>query len=267
MVLFGIIIFILAIGLLSSQISTINLNRVAIIVLLLSGVLAFHAMWVGQLGSGVGIFNGLFQVTAVTQGIDLFIYIVSALVLLISETQVQKYQLNNEEPAPCEAPTPWVAELAGSSNVEVQSIGFPGVSSLAGLPPRTFKILAEHPLIVLFSVFLFLLEFQEFPLLSNWSTCTQLLLFNSMLSFIVGGGCFATPSQYRVKRLLAYSSISHVGFLILALAVNSVSSVNSLLFYLVLTTFFGNMYNGPLYLFLTLLLHSLHLLATLLFTK
>ena len=44
-------------------------------------------MWVGQLGWDlVGIFNGLFQVTAVTQGIDLFIYIVSALVLLISET-------------------------------------------------------------------------------------------------------------------------------------------------------------------------------------
>ncbi len=166
-------------------------------------------MWVGQLGSGVGIFNGLFLVTAVTQGIDLFIYIVSALVLLISETQVQKYQLNNEEPA----------STAGSSNVEVQSIGFPGVSSLAGLPPRTFKILAEHPLIVLFSVlgmsslisssdfitifliivglllkvaapfhmyvsivtawlttmakislFLFILEFLEFALLYNWST-------------------------------------------------------------------------------------------------
>src|SRR4051812_42496347 len=144
MVLFLIIIFILAIGLLSSQISTINFNRVAIIVLLLSGVLAFHAMWVGQLGSGVGIFNGLFQVTAVTQGIDLFIYIVSALVLLISETQVQKYRLNNEEPA----------STPGSSNVEVQSIGFPGVLRSEGLPPRTFKILAvpEHPLIILFSV-------------------------------------------------------------------------------------------------------------------
>ena len=81
----------------------------------------------------MGIFNGLFLVTAVTQGIDLFIYIVSALVLL----QVHKcYQLNNEEPAS----TP-----AGSSNiVEVQSIGFPGVSSLAGLPPRTFKLLNIH---------------------------------------------------------------------------------------------------------------------------
>src|SRR3954447_8511892 len=130
MVLFGIIIFILAIALLSSQIETINFNRVAIIVLLLSGVLAFHAMWVGQLGSGVGIFNGLFQVTAVTQGIDLFIYIVSALVLLISETQVQKYRLNNEEPASssyAKRATP-SKEGAGSSNVEVQSIGFPGVT-------------------------------------------------------------------------------------------------------------------------------------------
>ena len=47
--------------------TTINFNRVAIIVLLLSGVLAFHAMWVGQLGSGVVIFNGIFLlgVTAV----------------------------------------------------------------------------------------------------------------------------------------------------------------------------------------------------------
>src|SRR3954462_4704938 len=102
-------------------------------------------MWVGQLGSGVGIFNGLFLVTAVTQGIDLFINIVSALVLLISETQVLKYQLNNEEPAP----TP-----AGSSNVEVQSIGFGGPV----LPPHHSRdsllvlLIAEHPLIVLFSV-------------------------------------------------------------------------------------------------------------------
>src|SRR3954468_257830 len=143
MVLFGIIIFILAIGLLSSQISTINFNRVAIIVLLLSGVLVFHAMWVGQLGSGVGIFNGLFLVTAVTQGIDLFIYIVSALVLLISETQVQKYRLNNEEPAsstragtnfPGDTLSPHGLGDSGGAR-EVQLIGFPRY--VRGLPPRT----------------------------------------------------------------------------------------------------------------------------------
>ena len=86
MVLFGIITFILAIGLLSSQIETINFNRVAIIVLLLSGVAGFPRNVGRTTRFGSGIFNGLFQVTAVTQGIDLFIYIVSALVLLISET-------------------------------------------------------------------------------------------------------------------------------------------------------------------------------------
>src|SRR4051794_1358290 len=106
MVLFGIITFILAIGLLSSQIETINFNRVAIIVLLLSGVAGFprNVGWTTRLGP-VGIFNGIFQVTAVKLGIDLFIYIVSALVLLISETQVLKYQLNNEEPASTTPPS------------------------------------------------------------------------------------------------------------------------------------------------------------------
>jgi hypothetical protein len=64
-------------------------------------------MWVGQLGSGVEIFNGIFQVTAVTQGIDLFIYILINLVLFLIVYKC--YRLNNEEPA----------STTGSSNVEV----------------------------------------------------------------------------------------------------------------------------------------------------
>jgi hypothetical protein len=64
-------------------------------------VLAYHSLWLGQLGSGVGIFNGLFQVTSLSIGIDLFIYIVASLILLISETGVFKYalQLNKAAPA------------------------------------------------------------------------------------------------------------------------------------------------------------------------
>lgn len=38
--------------------------------------------------------------------------------------------------------------------------------------------------------------------------------------------------QFRIKRLLAYSTISHVGFLLLALAINSIESVQALIFYL-----------------------------------
>src|SRR3954468_24599592 len=101
MVLISLLTLILTIGLLSSKITYLHLNRVVIIVLLLSGVLAYHSMWIGQLGSGVGIFNGLFLVTSLSNGIDLFIYIVGSLILLMSETGVFKFalQLNNAVPS------------------------------------------------------------------------------------------------------------------------------------------------------------------------
>ena len=92
MVLISLLTLTLTIGLLSSKITSFHLNRVAIIVLLLSGVLAYHSMWLGQLGSnGVGIFNGLFLVTSLSNGIDQFIYIVGSLILLMSEIGVFKY--------------------------------------------------------------------------------------------------------------------------------------------------------------------------------
>lgn len=39
-------------------------------------------------------------------------------------------------------------------------------------------------------------------------------------------------TQFRIKRLYAYSTISHVGFVILALSINSVESIQSFFFYL-----------------------------------
>ena len=77
----------------------------------------------------------------------------------------------------------------------------------------------------------FLLEFQGFTQLDNWNSWSYLLLIASLLSLIIGtiGGL----SQYRIKRLLAYSTISHIGFLLLALAINSEESIESFLFYLI----------------------------------
>jgi len=40
-------------------------------------------------------------------------------------------------------------------------------------------------------------------------------------------------TQFRIKRLFAYSTISHIGFLLLALSINSVESIQSFIFYLV----------------------------------
>lgn len=59
----------------------------------------------------------------------------------------------------------------------------------------------------------------------------NLLLLSSLLSLIIG--TVVGLAQPKIKRLLAYSTISHVGFLLLGLAVNTEQSIESLIFYLV----------------------------------
>jgi NADH-ubiquinone oxidoreductase chain 2 len=58
-----------------------------------------------------------------------------------------------------------------------------------------------------------------------------LLLISSFLSLIIGS--LLGLAQIRIKRLLAYSTISHIGFLLLALAINTEQSIDSFLFYLI----------------------------------
>ncbi len=57
------------------------------------------------------------------------------------------------------------------------------------------------------------------------------LLISSFLSLIIGA--VLGLNQIKIKRLLAYSGINHLGFLILALALNTKSGVESFLFYLI----------------------------------
>jgi NADH-ubiquinone oxidoreductase chain 2 len=59
----------------------------------------------------------------------------------------------------------------------------------------------------------------------------NLLLICSLLSLIIG--TVAGLSQVKIKRLLAFSSISHVGFMLLALGIYSERSIDSLIFYIV----------------------------------
>ena len=59
---------------------------------------------------------------------------------------------------------------------------------------------------------------------------TFTLLVSSLLSLIIGAVLGLT--QFRIKRLYAYSTISHVGFILLALTVNSIESIQSFIFYL-----------------------------------
>jgi NADH-ubiquinone oxidoreductase chain 2 len=63
--------------------------------------------------------------------------------------------------------------------------------------------------------------------LSVWK---NLLLVSSLLSLIIG--TVVGLAQFKIKRLFAYSTISHIGFLLLALAINTEESIETFLFYL-----------------------------------
>ena len=53
---------------------------------------------------------------------------------------------------------------------------------------------------------------------------------SSLFSLIIGSVLGLTQS--RIKRLFAYSTISHVGFILLALSINSAESIQSYIFYI-----------------------------------
>lgn len=98
------------------------------------------------------------------------------------------------------------------------------------------------------SIFIFLLEMQVnlMPSFESFQTniiienividsdniniIKNILLLSSLLSLIIG--TVLGLSQYRIKRLLAYSTISHVGFLLLSLAILTKESIHSFLFYI-----------------------------------
>ena len=59
----------------------------------------------------------------------------------------------------------------------------------------------------------------------------NLLLISSLLSLIIG--TVVGLAQSRIKRLLAYSTISHIGFILLSLSINTEQSIDSFLFYII----------------------------------
>nr|YP_010546994.1 NADH dehydrogenase subunit 2 [Samsoniella hepiali]UYI31662.1 NADH dehydrogenase subunit 2 [Samsoniella hepiali] len=63
--------------------------------------------------------------------------------------------------------------------------------------------------------------------MNNW---TFILLISSLFSLVVG--TIVGLTQFRIKRLLAYSTISHVGFMLLALSISNIESTQALIFYL-----------------------------------
>jgi NADH-ubiquinone oxidoreductase chain 2 len=83
------------------------------------------------------------------------------------------------------------------------------------------------------SIFIFLLELVHYTSNSLFAfqfSWTSSLLVSSLFSLIIG--TIVGLTQFRIKRLFAYSTISHVGFILLALSINSIESIQAFIFYL-----------------------------------
>jgi NADH-ubiquinone oxidoreductase chain 2 len=84
------------------------------------------------------------------------------------------------------------------------------------------------------SIFIFLLELVHYTGKSMFDmdfSWTKSLLFSSLLSLIIGTVVGLTQS--RIKRLFAFSTISHVGFILLGLTIHTVESTQAFMFYLI----------------------------------
>ena len=97
-----------------------------------------------------------------------------------------------------------------------------------GIPTIVTTYVAIVAKISIFAFFLELVYYIDYYLFDfSWK---NVLLLSSLLSLLIGS--VLGLSQFRIKRLFAYSTISHVGFILLALSIGSVEAIQSFIFYL-----------------------------------
>nr|AQU12793.1 NADH dehydrogenase subunit 2 [Thelephora ganbajun] len=341
------LIMVIAISSLKNKILPILFQRMSSIILIYAGALSLNALYIQSIGSGIGIYSGLFHVTFISQLLEIFIYIIGAAIIIASSLPI--YVNYNNNSIILENNNKYSIEyclliifctlgaslLISSSNllslylsIELQSFSVYILSTLyknsksatsAGLKYFLLGSLAScfillgsgliysftgltnlesiynlisitEPLISNISqgialgfIFIFvgfLLKISAAPL-HNWApdvydesptivtiwltiipkisilffilevytkiTTTKpilysleskglnaikyLLLISSFFSLIIG--TVVGLVQTKIKRLLAYSTISHIGFILLALAINSVQSIDSFIFYII----------------------------------
>lgn len=98
-----------------------------------------------------------------------------------------------------------------------------------GAPTAVTAFFAMAPKIAAVGLLLRVLIGPMIGLIAEWQ---QVIFFVSAASMIVGA--FAGLRQENIKRLLAYSSIGHIGYALMGLAAGNLAAISSLLFYMVM---------------------------------
>jgi len=98
-----------------------------------------------------------------------------------------------------------------------------------GVPKTVTAFFATAPKVAAFALFIrFLLQ----PFGNIVDQMQQIIILVSVASMVVGS--FAAIRQTNIKRMMAYSSIGHVGFMLIGLAVGNQQGVSALINYLVI---------------------------------
>ena len=71
-------------------------SRLAIIILIISFLLGMESLYIFFLEKGIGLYGGLFHITANTQTFNIFIYIISAIILQLTAFYPRKIIINNK---------------------------------------------------------------------------------------------------------------------------------------------------------------------------
>jgi NADH-ubiquinone oxidoreductase chain 2 len=84
MIFISILIIIVAIALPSfnKQLSPIIFTRISSIILIYAGALSLNALYIQSIGSGIGIYSGLFHVTIISQLLEVFLLLIGSLILI-----------------------------------------------------------------------------------------------------------------------------------------------------------------------------------------
>jgi proton-translocating NADH-quinone oxidoreductase chain N len=100
-----------------------------------------------------------------------------------------------------------------------------------GAPTSVTAFFSITPKIAVLALLLRLCMYTFYDLIESWQ---YLIIFSSFLSMFIG--TLGAINQNKIKRLLAYSSIAHVGYILISLATGTIESIEALLIYVVLYT-------------------------------
>jgi NADH-ubiquinone oxidoreductase chain 2 len=114
---------------------SILFNRVAIIGLIYSSLLAISSLYIDKLFNGIGLYGGLFNVTSITQVFHIFIFYISAIIMQLTAFYPRKV---------------WIAEYSSLSKLIFYNFLYYR-TKIVNKMGEQFKII-EYPLILLFII-------------------------------------------------------------------------------------------------------------------